>query len=131
MLHIAWQMTWRHEYMTPSRSNYLRTHRKRCGFTQRELGFLVGLDSGQIISRYEAYSLVPHLRTALACQIIFDEVPHKLFPGMYREVEQSITERITQLSEELGDCAPTPVILQKQDCLQNVLERIEARNSNV
>lgn len=110
--------------MKRARPNYLRTHRKRCGFTQREVGFLVGLQSGQVISRYEVNSLVPHLRTVLACQIIFNVIPHELFPDMHREVAFFISERIALLLEELQTEEPSRAVRQKQYHLQSVLKRI-------
>lgn len=117
--------------MKRARPSYLRTHRKRHGLTQREVGFLIGLKSGQIISRYEDNSFMPHLRSALACQVIFDVVPHELFPSMYRDIEQFTLERVVALIETLSGQTLTPVIARKQESLHKMLRRLELTNSDV
>ncbi len=42
---------------------YLRTYRKRSGLTQSEVARLLGLESGQLISRYERLDRSPNLET--------------------------------------------------------------------
>lgn len=117
--------------MNGPRRSYLRTHRKRRGLSQREVGFLVGLDSGQVVSRYETHALVPKLNTTFAYQILFGELPHRLFPDHYGEVEASLAVRLMQLIEVLGEQEPRPIVLQKREALQNVLQRIERGNSDL
>jgi transcriptional regulator with XRE-family HTH domain len=81
--------------------SYLRTHRKRGGLTQDEMAFLLGYQSGTKISRFERLARHPNLETALACQVVFGISAHKLFPGVFAEVEKTVTERARQLSERL------------------------------
>jgi transcriptional regulator with XRE-family HTH domain len=117
--------------MTGARINYLRTHRKQCGFTQHEVGFLLGLSSGQLISRYEQGSATPHLRAALACQIVFGAVPHELFPSVHEEVETTIIKRVIELNETLGEQKMTPVIAGKRKSLQKILDKVDAQTGAV
>ena len=61
--------------------SYLRPLRRRWGFTQGELAFLIGYQTGKSISRIEALKQTPTLNAALSCAVIFNTAPVKLFPG--------------------------------------------------
>jgi transcriptional regulator with XRE-family HTH domain len=87
--------------MVPRIISYLRTYRKRGGLTQDEMAFLLGYQSGTKISRFERLARQPNLETALACQVVFGIPAHKLFPGMFAEVEKTVTERARLLSNRL------------------------------
>ena len=63
--------------------NYLRTYRKRCGFSQREIAMLLGTGSGSKVSHYERFLREPALRNALRCEIIFDVPVRELFAGIF------------------------------------------------
>ncbi len=105
-------------------SNYLRTHRKKSNLTQQEVAYLAGLDSGQMVSRYELQSRTPSLRTALALQIIFDRAPHELFPGVYYEVEKVTRRRIRLLSQKIDTQPSSLVERRKKEILLQSLERV-------
>jgi transcriptional regulator with XRE-family HTH domain len=81
--------------------SYLRTYRKRGGLTQDEMAFLIGYQSGTKVSRFERLARQPNLETALACQVVFGIPAHKLFPGMFAEVEKTVTERARMLASRL------------------------------
>ena len=81
--------------------SYLRTYRKRGGLTQDEMAFLLGCQSGAKISRFERLARQPNLETALACQVLFGVPAHELFPGVFAEVEKTVTERARQLMARL------------------------------
>jgi len=87
--------------MVPRIISYLRTYRKRGGLTQDEMAFLLGCQSGTKISRFERLARHPNLETALACQVIFGVPAHKLFPGVFAEVERTVTERARVLTSRL------------------------------
>ncbi len=97
--------------MTSTLRNYLRTCRKRSGFTQKETAFLLGWKGGTKVSRYEHFSGEPGLKTALACEIIFQKPIREIFPGIFREVEQKTLEQARLLVEKLN--------LQEDDPLTN------------
>ncbi len=82
--------------------NYLRTYRKRPGFTQGETAFLLGCKSGAKVSHYEHFGREPSLKTALACEIIFQKPIREIFPGIYQEVEQKTFEQARLLVEKLN-----------------------------
>ena len=65
------------------------------------MAFLLGCQSGTKISRFERLARQPNLETALACQVVFGIPAHKLFPGVFAEVEKTVTERARQLSVRL------------------------------
>ena len=61
--------------------NYLRTYRKRCGFSQEELAYLVKLNDKSAWCNLESYRRQASLRTALACEEVFDVPVSELFAG--------------------------------------------------
>jgi transcriptional regulator with XRE-family HTH domain len=65
------------------------------------MAFLLGCQSGTKISRFERLARQPNLETALACQVIFGIPAHELFPGVFAEVEKTVTERARLLSGRL------------------------------
>jgi DNA-binding XRE family transcriptional regulator len=79
----------------------LKPHRKRSGFTQEELAFLVGDRKHSAISRYEAGDRRPDLRTAVAFKMLFDSDLRELFPGVHAQVSGEIAERAQKLSEQI------------------------------
>jgi len=87
--------------MAPRIMSYLRTHRKKGGLTQDEMAFLLGYQSGTKISRFERLARHPNLETAIACQVVFGVPAHKLFPGLFAEVERTVIERARLLSGKL------------------------------
>ena len=88
-------------------SNYLRAKRKRAGFTQKELGYLLGSKCGAKVSRLEHQIRIPDLKTVLACQAVFGVPPEVLFPGIYKSVNNDVIERARLLSRKLGKKGPT------------------------
>jgi transcriptional regulator with XRE-family HTH domain len=107
--------------------SYLRPARRRWGFTQAELAFLLGFETGKSISRIEALKQAPTLGVALSCAIIFNTPPVKLFPGAIDDAEQLILSRARELYDKLqGD--PSKAARIKLDFLEALLARIEQRS---
>ena len=117
--------------MNGLQQSYLRTHRDHSGLCQHEVSLLIGLGSGQIVSRYETSKHVPKLDAAIACQVLFDEVAEALFPGLSREVEEDVAQRIRQLIEVLKEKKSTPRQLQKIEFLEKALGRIEESSKGI
>jgi transcriptional regulator with XRE-family HTH domain len=87
--------------------HYLRTHRRRLGFSQKELAYLLASEAAESrVSRYESLAQEPSLRTALAYQVIFRVSIRELFAGMYDEVERLTLDRVRGLSERLNRSDP-------------------------
>jgi transcriptional regulator with XRE-family HTH domain len=79
----------------------LKPHRKRRGFTQEELAFLLGDRKHSAISRYEAGDRKPDLKTAVAFKVLFESDLRELFPGVHAQVCGEIAERARLLSEQI------------------------------
>ena len=111
--------------------SYLRTYRKRSGLTQDEVAYLLGCQSGAKISRFERLAREPNLETALACQVIFGVPAEKLYPGMFAEVEQAVTERARSLAKRLqGDTNPDARHAQKMALLKSILAASASEPAN-
>ena len=81
--------------------NYLRLNRKRLGFSEEEIAFLLGTHTACQVSRYEHFHRVPRLMTALAYHVIFRTSPPELFGGKYQKVERQIRRRAKHLLRRL------------------------------
>src|SRR5260370_16388922 len=81
--------------------NYLRSHRRKSGLTQRQLGQLLGYQNEVQISRHERSEAVPLLVSAFGYQVIFRVSIPALFPGVYEDVRELIEERLGQLEMSL------------------------------
>jgi DNA-binding XRE family transcriptional regulator len=81
--------------------NYLKTHRKRSGLSQKEMGKLLGYkDKGQI-SRHERSESSPPLTTALAYEVIFRVPVSTIFVGTHGSISRDIEDKLHQLEVEL------------------------------
>ena len=81
--------------------NYLRTHRKRSGLTQRELGLFLGYPDGGLISRHERGKTTPPLIAALAYEVIFRVPVSALFSGLHTEVKRTMEGNLAAFEEGL------------------------------
>jgi len=108
-------------------ASYLRTYRRRSGLSQEDLAFLLGLKSGQIISRYERLDRVPSLETVLACQLLFDALPHELYPGLYAKVESITRRRTKTLIARIAEHPDQERLARKHAFLLRIVERGGAR----
>ncbi len=81
--------------------NYLRTHRKRLGLSQRDVAFLLGSKDGAHVCRCERSAQTPNLRTLLAYEILFQTPIRELYDGVRCELEEEIVERAELLLDQL------------------------------
>ena len=103
---------------------YLRPLRRRWGFTQGELAFLLGFETSKPVSQIEALKQTPTLTAALSCAVIFNTAPVQLFPGLLSDAEQSVLSRARELYDELqGERSKATRI--KLDFLEALLARLE------
>ena len=104
--------------------SYLRTFRRRWGLTQRELAFLIGVESATTVSRLEQLKRSPSLGSALGCLIVFETTAVEIFPALFAEARETVRERANELYQELqGDPSATTRI--KLDFLENFLARAD------
>ncbi len=73
--------------------SYLKTYRRRTGFSQDEMAFLLGSASGTKVSRYERWARKSTLETALAYEAMFQMPVKELFAGVYQKVEKKAVRR--------------------------------------
>ena len=106
-------------------SIYLRTYRKKFGLTQREAALLVGLETGQIVSRHESKSRTPNFKTAVAYGIVFDVPLRAVFPEIYHELEFAVLKRALALRSKLQALKETARSAHKLRCIDEIIQRIE------
>lgn len=82
--------------MAPSRlDNYLTTHRKHSGLSQRDVAWIVEAGCGDVISRFETGNRLPTLAVALRLEILFGVPIGALFAGERQRLARRIEQRIT------------------------------------
>lgn len=86
---------------SPQLLNYLRAHRKRLGLSQDDVAYLLGVESGAKVCRYERFVREPGLRAALACEVIFQRPIRELFPGLYQQIERDVACRARALTRKM------------------------------
>lgn len=111
--------------------NYLRTHRRRVGFTQSELAILLGFKDAAQVSRYESNSHHPTLKTALAYEALFGAPLSELFAGVYQEVEREISRRVLRLASKLQKAPKSKATARRLEHLRilQAAPKIIAENS--
>jgi transcriptional regulator with XRE-family HTH domain len=103
--------------------NYLRTHRKNRGFSQREVAFLLGRASGAKVSRYECSKRLPPLETIFAYEVILGVRAEELFAGIQERARRQALKRARQLASRLARKAGDPVLKQKIEFLREIGNR--------
>jgi len=81
--------------------NYLRTYRKRAGFSQDEVAYLLGTRDGTKTSRHERLKRTPSLEAALAYEAIFGVPVRELFAGVSARAERMTQRRARLLKKRL------------------------------
>jgi DNA-binding XRE family transcriptional regulator len=71
-------------------TSHVRAYRRRWGFTQDELAFLIGLKSRSVVSKLECCESLPTLVVGLALYSVFGARSVELFPVLFREVEAGV-----------------------------------------
>ena len=101
--------------------NYLRLYRKRLGLSQNEVAFLLGCCDASQPSRYEHFSRIPTLRTALALAVIFQVSVCELFSGEYQKVENAVCRQAQRLEARLATESPDRPTARKLALLKIIL----------
>ncbi len=100
--------------------NYLRTFRRRIGFSQDEVAFLLGGFEGTTVSRHEHSRRIPLLGTALMYELIFGISIRDLYPGIFRQVHRSVRDRARGLRQSLRRQKESP----RRDRKIGILDRL-------
>jgi transcriptional regulator with XRE-family HTH domain len=83
---------------SPKLQNYLLSNRKRLALSQDDIAFLLGVESGTTMCRYERFSRQPWLETALAFEAIFQKPVRELFAGLYQKIHKEVAGRAKTLA---------------------------------
>lgn len=111
--------------MSSPLANYLKAYRKRYGFTQQELAILVGLASKVTVSQYECSVRLPHLRAAIALELLFDVPIAELFPAVVETAANDLAARLHELEKQISS-GQTGRSEQKAQTLVDVRARLAA-----
>lgn len=103
-------------------TNYLRTHRKRAGLSQKDVSYLLGCATASKVSRYERFVRELSLRTALAYEAVFQTPACELFAGMYDDIRRAVRGRAEALLGRLQSNAPRLETARKLEVLGVIAE---------
>ena len=109
----------------PPLTNYLRTHRRRTCFSQKEIAKLLGATFGTKISRHENFGREPSLKTVLAYEVVFGKPARELFAGAYEEVRLSVQSRAKELARQLAKESSGPQsvrLARKLEALRGIVD---------
>ncbi len=87
--------------MSKKVSCYLRTHRRRWGLTQKELGRLLPGGSRRRVSLVEREITAPKATELLAYAFLFGVPPRAIFPRFTERMVEGVIERAAQMSKAL------------------------------
>jgi transcriptional regulator with XRE-family HTH domain len=102
--------------------NYLRTYRKRAGFSQDEMAFLLGCRRGTKVSRYECFRRLPELQTVLAYEVVLGVPARELLAGIFEQVQRVTIRRAKTLYRRLDATPHKRLTAQKLMALREALE---------
>ena len=121
---VGWDQTLTHFFLPVAQllPHYLRTHRRRSGFSQEEVARLLGAVSGTKVSRYENFSRRPSVAAIFAFEIVFNRPARELFAGSYEEVRLDVQERAKRLAEAIAKHAGDPRTARKLALLRGIVE---------
>jgi hypothetical protein len=105
--------------LTPLK-NYLVANRKRVALSQREVAFLLGLQTGDTVCRHECFTRDPNLELTLAYEAIYRRSASELFGGLYRKIEQEVAERAASLLRDIERGKPTHRVTRKCQILSEI-----------
>ncbi len=83
-------------------ANYLRTHRRNVGLTQREMGHILGHCDDVTVCRHERFCANPSLVVALGYEIVYRVPVSEIFGGLRDEIEEEVEKNLVELEEQLG-----------------------------
>jgi hypothetical protein len=93
--------------------------------SQAEVSFLLGAHGGAKTSRYEGFTRVPSLETALAFEAIFQRPVSELFAGLYEQIEQDVAARAKTLTHRTDRRKSNQQIEHKRQLLNNISKKIK------
>jgi DNA-binding XRE family transcriptional regulator len=90
--------------MSPEQiGNYLRSHRRTSGLSQRDLARIVGYLTRFQVARHEQSAAIPVLIIAVSYEVVFRVPLREIFPGLYKAVETRIETELSSMEQELQE----------------------------
>jgi transcriptional regulator with XRE-family HTH domain len=81
---------------------YLRTLRRTHALTQKDLAFLLGLESRSSVSMLENGTRLPQRQQVVICELLFGKTHAALFPGEHAGFAATLKKRCYDLLKEGG-----------------------------
>lgn len=103
--------------------NHLLRHRKILALSQAELAFLLGVLSGAKVCRHERRLREPTLRAALAYEAAFNQPVSRLFPALFKQVEDSVLARAAVLLRRRPSGCSKSVAARRKHSLEAMVAR--------
>ena len=107
--------------MSQKLPNYLKTYRKRAGLSQADVAYLLGVRSGTKVSRYERFSRLPNLETALAFEALYHMPVADLFAGLADDTARATLRRARLLERRLLSRTKNPRLVRKLAALHELV----------
>ncbi len=101
--------------------NYLAALRKARGLPKESVAHLLGVDRS-VVSRVESGERHPSLHLTFAYEVIFGRQPRKMFPELYRAVEEEVINRAAELERQLS-CRRSNAATRQRRHLADMVER--------
>lgn len=103
--------------------NYLKTYRKRSGFSQEHLAYLMGTGDLTTVSRCERNENRPSFDALLAYEEVFGVASSELFAGCVAKVRTRVRRRAAFLRRRLEAQPQTPKTLRELESLSRISNR--------
>ena len=102
--------------------SHVRAYRRRWGFTQDELAFLMGFKSRSVVTDLEGAEKLPTIDIAFALFAVFGTDGLELFPSLFRKVREGVVARAHERYDHLQGSA-APMTRAKLDFLEELFAR--------
>lgn len=101
--------------------HYLKQERRRAGFSQAEVAYLLGARAKTKVWRYECGRHLPPLQTALAYEALLGVPVAQLFPKAFAEARRALIKRVKQRAETIAKLPQTARNLRRQRSIETVI----------
>lgn len=101
--------------------HYLKQERRRAGYAQADVAYLLGARTRKKVARYERSRHLPPLPVALAYEAMFGVAIAELFPTAFAAARTELRRRARRKLNELLRLPVTARITRRQRSLENLL----------
>lgn len=92
--------------------NYIEMYRNQAGLSQEDLSYLISVERGASVSRYEQGLRFPNLETLLALEVVFGAQVSDIYAGIADRVRQNVERHAKELLEEMPENVSKDMILK-------------------